>query len=164
MMHIACICKHIGYISGMENLSTINALRLLQAADEFRAKLSGAFAAVHGLSVTEFLLLLHLERAPANRLPRVELAKRMHVSASTVTRMVAPMEKLGMVGRQADARDARLTFVVLSEAGRRKLEEALATFALHAGYAFQDRWDDDELAQLSDLLYRLVPKGAGNLT
>ncbi|MEM9370607.1 MAG: MarR family transcriptional regulator, partial [Pseudomonadota bacterium] len=67
----------------MTDLCTTNALRLIQVTEDFRAGLSGEFSAVHGISVNEFLLLLHLERAAANRLSRVDLAKRMHVSAST---------------------------------------------------------------------------------
>ncbi|MEQ8747860.1 MarR family transcriptional regulator [Pyruvatibacter sp.] len=148
----------------MDTICTINALRLLQSADEIKERLSGEFAAVHGLSVNEFFLLMHLSRAPAHRLSRVELAKRMHVSASTVTRMVAPMEKLGMVDREADTRDARLAFVVLNRTGRKKLAEAQQTFAKQAGYVFQDRWDDAELKQLSELLYRLVVGSTSNLT
>lgn len=164
MTHNTCICKYIGYISTMEDSRVINALRLLQSADDIRARLAGEFSAVHGLSVNEFFLLMHLDHAPANRLSRVELAKRMYVSASTVTRMVAPMEKLGMVDREADARDARLAFVVLSDAGRRKLSEARETFAKRAGYVFEDRWDEDDLTQLSQLLSRLVAGSASSLT
>ncbi len=152
------------YIIAMDNLSSINALRLLQSADEFRARLSGEFSAVHGISVNEFFLLMHLDQAASNRLPRVELAKRMHVSASTVTRMVAPMEKIGVVVREIDARDARFAFVAITKAGRTKLSEAQTTFAKQAGYAFQDRWETSELEQLSNLLYRLIVGSSANLT
>lgn len=148
----------------MEHIQTINALRLLQSADELRARLAGEFSSIHGLSVNEFFLLLHLERAENHQLSRVELAKRMHVSASTVTRMVAPMEKTGMLGREIGARDARLAFVVLTDAGRTKLTEAKATFAKRAGYLFQDRWTDEELSTLSELLFRLVVGTPANLT
>ena len=144
--------------------TTKGALRLLQAADEFRAGLAGEFSAVHGLSVNEFLMMLHLERAPAQRLPRVELAKRMHVSASTITRMAAPMEKIGLLTRDADDRDARLAFVVITETGREKLSEALATFAKRAGYLLDDRWTDEEVAQFSTMLRRAAPGAVGTLT
>lgn len=140
----------------MADIHTTNALRLLQVADDFRAGLSGEFAAVHGISVNEFLLMLHLERAPANRLSRVDLAKRMHVSASTITRMAAPMEKTGLVDREADGRDARLVFVVATVTGRQRLSEALATFAKRAGYLFSDRWEDEEVDQFASMLRRLV--------
>jgi len=148
----------------MTSLQTTNALRLLQSADEFQARLSGEFAAVHGLSVNEFFLLMHLERATNRRLSRVDLAKRMHVSASTVTRMVAPMEKIGIMAREIDAHDARFAFVVITKAGRTRLSEARATFEKQAGYLFQDRWEDSELEQLSGLLHRLVAGSLSNLT
>jgi len=148
----------------MTQNNTTSALRLLQAADEFRAGLAGEFSAVHGLSVNEFLLLLHLERAASHRLPRVELAKRMHVSASTITRMAAPMEKTGLLARQADERDARLAFVLITDTGRERLSEAMATFAKRADYLFDDRWDADEVAQFSAMLRRVAPGITGTLT
>ncbi len=141
-----------------------NAIRLIQSADEIRARVSGEFAAVHGLSVNEFFLLMQLERSTLHRLARTELAKRMHVSPSTVTRMARPMEKLGLLGRQADERDARLAFVVLTEAGLQKVNEARATFAKQASYVFQDRWTDEELGQLARLLHRIVADAPGSLT
>lgn len=140
----------------MNDTCTTNALRLLQVADEFRAGLSSEFSAVHGISVNDFLLLLHLERAAANRLSRVDLAKRMHVSASTITRMAAPMEKIGLVGREVDQRDARLVFVVATDTGRTKLSEALATFSKRAGYLFTDRWNDEEIDQFASMLSRMI--------
>ncbi|MBW3096864.1 MarR family winged helix-turn-helix transcriptional regulator [Pseudohoeflea coraliihabitans] len=140
----------------MTDLHTTNALRLLQAADDFRAGLSGEFAAVHGISVNEFLLMLHLERSAAKRLSRVDLAKRMHVSASTITRMAAPMEKIGLVDREIDARDARLVFVVTTDAGREKLFQALATFSKRAGDLFDDRWDDEEVEKFASMVRRLM--------
>ena len=148
----------------MTSRITTTALRLLQAADEFRAGLAGEFSSVHGISVNEFLLMLHLERSPLMRLPRVDLAKRMHVSASTITRMAAPMEKIGLLSRDADDRDARLVFVVLTQTGQQKLAEALATFAKRAGYLFDDRWTNDEVEGLSIMLRRIAPGAAGTLT
>ena len=148
----------------MTQTQTTNALRLLQAADALRAKLSGEFSAVHGISVNEFFMLMHLEQATRSRLPRVELAKRMHVSASTVTRMAAPMEKIGLLSRKVDERDARLAFVVLTDTGKERLEEAKATFAKQAGYAFQDRWTEEDLSTLAALLFRLVAGSGANLS
>ncbi|MGI9371453.1 MAG: MarR family winged helix-turn-helix transcriptional regulator [Hyphomicrobiales bacterium] len=148
----------------MENLCHINALRVLQAADQIKARLSGEFSSVHGLSVSEYFLLAHLAQATKHRLPRADLAKRMRVSASTVTRMAAPMEKLGLVARQSDPRDARLAFVVLTKVGLERVNQARATFTKQAGYVFRDRWTEDELTQLSELLHRLTINTPGELT
>ncbi|WP_285801562.1 MarR family winged helix-turn-helix transcriptional regulator [Falsiruegeria litorea] len=148
----------------MNDLCLTNTLRLLQSADQIKARLSGDFASVHGLSVNEVFLLMHLGQAPLHRLSRVELAKRMHVSASTVTRMAAPLEKIGVVARQTDERDARLAFVVLTESGLEKVHEARVTFTKQAGYIFRDRWTEEDLEQLSGLLHRLIADAPGNLT
>lgn len=140
----------------MSEEHTINALRMIQIVDEFRDGLSGEFSAVHGISVNEFFMLLHLERATSNRLSRVDLAKRMHISASTITRMAAPMEKIGLVGREVDDRDARLVYVVATKAGREKLSQAVATFSKRAGYLFGGQWQEQELAEFGALLGRLI--------
>ena len=139
-------------------------LRLLQSAQVVEAKLAGEFSSIHGLSVNEIFLLMQLEHAPLQRLPRVELAKRLNTSASTVTRMVAPMEKLGLVSRQSDSRDARLAFVVLTMAGSTRVAEARATLKKQAAYVFRDRWRSEEIEQLSELLGRLVAGTPGDLT
>lgn len=152
------------YILHMTDTHSTNALRLLQAADVFKAELSGEFSSVHGLSVNEFMLMLHLDTAPMHRLARVELAKRMHVNASTITRMVAPMEKIGLLDRQTHERDARLSFVVLTKTGRTRLSEARDTFTKRAEKVFDDRWDKAELDQLSAMLHRLTAGSTTTLT
>jgi len=148
----------------MNNPTLQSVLRLLQSAQLIEARLAGEFSSIHGLSVNELFLLMQLEQAPLRRLTRVELAKRLSMSASTVTRMATPMEKLGLVTREADARDARLAFVVLTKAGAKKVKEAKATFAKQANYVFRDRWREKEIQQLSNLLSRLVADSPGDLT
>lgn len=152
------------HASTMNTVSSTGALRLLQSAEAFRQRLAGEFSAVHGVSVNEFLLLLHLDSATSQRLSRVDLAKRMNLSASTVTRMVAPMEKTGIVRRESDERDARFAFVAITDAGQTKLNEARETFERQAGYFFQDRWAEQEVEELSSLLFRFVASVPGNLT
>ena len=41
--------------------------------------------------------------------------------------MLTPLEKLGMVKREANSRDARVSYVKLANAGKRILTEAIAT-------------------------------------
>ena len=138
-------------------------LRLLQSAQIVEARLAGEFSSIHGLSVNEVFLLMQLEQAPLLRLTRVELAKRLNTSASTVTRMAAPMEKLGLVSRQSDSRDARLAFVVLTKTGSKRISEARVTLTKQAAYVFRDRWSVKEIDQLSKLLGRLVAGAPGEL-
>jgi len=148
----------------MIDLALQSVLRLLQSSQHIEARLAGELSSVHGLSVNEIFLLMQLENAPLHKLPRVELAKRLNTSASTVTRMAIPMEKLGLVSRQSDERDARLAFVVLTKTGATRINEARATFAKQAAYVFRDRWEVEEIEQLSAFLGRLVAGTPGDLT
>ncbi len=77
------------------------------------------------LGLSEFLILHQLEQAPENKLRRVDLAEQVGLTASGVTRLLAPMEKIGLVQREANTRDARVSFVALAPGGKRALQEAL---------------------------------------
>jgi DNA-binding MarR family transcriptional regulator len=58
---------------------------------------------------------------------RVDLAEKVGLTASGVTRLLNPMEKIGLVDKTASSHDARVSLVALSKAGRRMLEDAGVT-------------------------------------
>lgn len=138
-------------------------LALLQAQARLEQRFSSGLGAVHGLGLREVLLLLHVEHADGGRLSRVDLAKRLSTSPSTVTRMTQPLEKIGLVGREANPRDARLSYVVLTDAGRTAVANARATLERMAAAAFADRWTTAEVASLAALLGRLTAGEPGLL-
>jgi len=147
----------------MSNPSLSSVISLLRAHARIEEQFGHSLGSVHGLALKELLLLMHLERAPKTRLSRIDLAKRLHVSASTVTRMTAPLEKLGTVSRQADARDARLAYVVLTPSGQKLVANARATLERMAGDLFKDRWTRQEIVTLAELLGRLTAGLPGDL-
>jgi DNA-binding MarR family transcriptional regulator len=147
----------------MSNTSLSSVLALLLAHARIEERFGNGLGSIHGIALKELLLMMHLAAAPKARLSRIELARRLHVSASTVTRMTAPMEKLGMVGRQADPRDARLAYVVLTTAGQRLVKDARATLERMSEALFRDRWSKQEIATLSGLLGRLTAGLPGEL-
>ena len=138
-------------------------LSLLSANARLEERFSNGLGSLHGFALKEVLLLMHLERAPRRRLSRIDLAKRLYVSPSTVTRMAAPLEKLGVVGREADPRDARLAYVVLTKAGQELVTNARATLEVMAADIFRDRWTKSEIASLAGLLGRLTAGQPGEL-
>jgi DNA-binding MarR family transcriptional regulator len=138
-------------------------INLLRASALIQERFSGELGSVHGLALNEALLLMHLERAPLRRLTRVDLAKRLHASASTVTRMAAPMEKTGLVVRQPDPRDARLAYVALTEAGVTLVGEVRKTLERRSAELFRDRWTETEIATLAKMLGRLTAAEPGTL-
>lgn len=148
----------------MTNASFNATINLLRATALMQERFAGELASIHGLDINEALLLMHLERAPLNRLSRIDLAKRLHLSASTVTRMTLPMEKTGLVSRQPDPRDARLAYVVLTDTGLTLVKEVRATLESRSADFFRDRWTSEEIETLAGLLARLTANQPGDLT
>jgi DNA-binding MarR family transcriptional regulator len=92
-------------------------MRLARAHAAMVRRLDNSLGSYFGISFNDFQLLLYLSHAPAGRLRRVDLAECMGLTASGVTRALLPLEKIGLVTRQPDPRDARIGYAVLTEAG-----------------------------------------------
>ncbi len=97
------------------NLARIQAVM----ARRFDSRLGG------GLGFNDFVILYHLSQAEGEKMRRGDLAEAIGLTASGVTRLLAPMEKIGLIQREADARDARVSFVMLAPGGKRLLGERL---------------------------------------
>ena len=138
-------------------------LRLIRAQSHLQNRFAAELGGVHGLSVNELMLLMHLDQSAGHRLRRVDLAERLDLSQSGVSRMLAPMEKLGWVTRAEDVRDGRVGYVVLTAAGRRLAKEGAKTLAQQAKSLFGDLWTDKELETLARLLGRLTANLPGQL-
>jgi DNA-binding MarR family transcriptional regulator len=83
--------------------------------------------ALHGLGLSDFAALHHLADAPGNRLRRIDLARRLALTPSGVTRLLGPLERRGIVSREADGEDARATYAVLTRSGKALVKDATAT-------------------------------------
>jgi DNA-binding MarR family transcriptional regulator len=92
-------------------------LRLARAASSLTRRFDSALGNHHGISFADYQLLRHLARALEGRLRRVDLAERLGLTASGVTRSLLPLEKIGLVSRQSDPRDARVGYAVITAAG-----------------------------------------------
>ena len=79
----------------------------------------------NGLGFSDFMILYHLSQAPGEKLRRVDLAEKIGITASGITRMLLPMEKIGLVQRGVSEQDARVSYVLLAPGGKRLLAESL---------------------------------------
>ncbi len=111
-----------------ESLSLCIALFRAQAV--LSRRFDGRLGPFHGLSFGDFIVLLHVSRADDGRLRRVDLARELGLTASAVTRILIPLEKIGLVSRQTDERDGRVGYAVLTKRGREILREALESAEL----------------------------------
>lgn len=77
----------------------------------------------YGLTVTQFGLLAQLRASPG--LAVSELAEKMIMDATTLSRNLRPLERRGLILVEADRDDGRVRKLKLSAAGRTSLEHAL---------------------------------------
>ncbi|CAA0125303.1 Transcriptional repressor MprA [BD1-7 clade bacterium] len=96
-------------------------------ASKLAKKVDGQLS-IHGISFTEFMIMYYLDSAVLKTMRRIEIAEAVGISASGVTRVIAPMEKIGIVERESNRRDARQSLVKLSKAGQRLFADASVSF------------------------------------
>ncbi len=135
-------------------------MRLLRGHASVTRAISAQLVAEHGLTINDYEALLHLAKAEDGRMRRVDLAERLILTASGVTRLLDGLEAGGLVERASCASDRRVTYAVLTETGRTKLRESSKSHIADVRTFFEDRYSSDELQQLADLLGRLP--GAGS--
>jgi len=90
----------------------------LQAHSALTHQLDAELRTEHDLPLTSYEVLLFLNDSPDGRLRMAELADRVLLSRSGLTRLVDRLEKRGLVGRAACPDDARGFFAVITDAGR----------------------------------------------
>jgi MarR family transcriptional regulator, 2-MHQ and catechol-resistance regulon repressor len=117
----------------------------------------------HGLSLSEYEVLLRLARAPDRRLKRVELVERVLLTPSGITRLLDRLEREGLVCRAGCSTDARVTYAVLTDAGMAKVEVASDSHLAQLQSAFGGAFSPAELCRLAELLARVGPAvGSGH--
>lgn len=126
---------------------------LLLAHGSLARKLDDELGAHHGVALQDFLLLRLLARSGMDGLPVAALARPLGKTPSAVIRQLLPLEKTGLVQRDASRG------VVLRGAGRALAQEA----ALTAGHTCAAALGDQPPAALEaarQVLQRLAGSGA----
>jgi DNA-binding MarR family transcriptional regulator len=130
-------------------------LRVAKANAALVRRFDGRLGTLHGLSFGDFILLLHLSRAPGAKLRRVDLADKLGITASAVTRALIPLEKIGLVSRQRDLHDARVGYAALTKSGHRVLQESMVSAELVSEEVVHAK-NESELGRLSELLVQMA--------
>jgi DNA-binding MarR family transcriptional regulator len=102
-----------------------------------RCDLDRELAEGHGLGMSEFEALDRLAEAPHGKQRMQELGEAMYLSQSALSRVVARLERDGLVVRDMCAEDRRGVFVRVTEDGQARHAAArptqLAVLARHLG-------------------------------
>ena len=133
--------------------------RLLRAHASATRELSAQLQAEHGLTINDYEAMLLLSHAENGAMRRVDLAGELLLTPSGVTRLLDGLQEAGYVCKGQCSSDARVSYAVLTDAGRRKLEEASGSHLAQVAELFRTRFSDDELETLAQLLGRLPGVG-----
>jgi len=110
----------------------------------------------HDLALGSYEVLTHLGEAPGGRLRMNDLADRVLLSRSGLTRLVDRLERDGLVARQTCPSDARGLYAVLTDAGRALLADAAPTYGQGVREYILSRLDEEDLRDLQRILERLA--------
>lgn len=139
-----------------EQSSAVDAFAgLLRAHAAATRHLNALLLAEHGLTLSDFEVLLRLARAPEHRMRRVDLAGQVLLTASGITRLLDGLEEAGYVERGACEGDRRVVYAVLTDAGLEKLRRAVASHTRQIDALFGERLDAAEQVELAELLGKL---------
>jgi DNA-binding MarR family transcriptional regulator len=109
----------------------------------------------HGLTISDYEVLLRLARAPDRRMRRVDLSEQVVLTASGITRLLDGLERNGLVERGSCATDRRVVYAVLTEAGLTKVRDASSSHVAQIDEFFGEHFDGDDLEKVGNLLNRL---------
>jgi DNA-binding MarR family transcriptional regulator len=129
---------------------------MLQVHAAVTRSLDAQMHAEHGLSVSAYEVLMFLADAPRQQLRMAEIADRVLLSRSGLTRLVDRLVAHGLVVRNACADDGRGSFAELTEAGRLKFEAARRTHLAGVREFFLERLTQDDQRALGEAWDRVL--------
>jgi DNA-binding MarR family transcriptional regulator len=134
-------------------------IRFLATHSAITRELEARLMGTHGLTLSDYDVLVQLARAPERKLRNIELAKAVVLTRSGVTRLVDGLERDGLVTRVSCPSDKRGSFVALTPEGARRLREAAGTHLDGVRELFVERLGQGGPERMDALLISL-PGGA----
>ena len=118
--------------------------------------LDGQLQAAVGLPLTWYDVLLELAAAPDGRLRMGDLADRVVLSRTRVSRLVDELADARLVCREQNPADKRSAYAVLTAPGRARLKEAAPVYLGGIEQHFAGRLSDEELRTIASALRRVI--------
>jgi DNA-binding MarR family transcriptional regulator len=136
---------------------------LLRAHACLAKRLDSELEQAHGLPMSSYEVLHHLEETTGGRMRMCELAEQAQLSRSGLTRLIDRMERDGLVERCSCDHDARGSYACLTGPGRERLREARGTHLAVIREQFFSHFSEGELSSLADMWERIAPCVAADL-
>jgi DNA-binding MarR family transcriptional regulator len=136
----------------------------LRAHTRLVVRLDAELQAAHGLTFSDYEVLVNLSEAPDRSVRMAELAERLRLSPSGLTRRLDGLVREGMVVRRKCPSDRRGSLATLTEAGLARLEEAAPTHVAGVRRYFVDPLsaaEQEELMGSLEVIERELAKDEG---
>jgi DNA-binding MarR family transcriptional regulator len=125
---------------------------LLHAHHDVMRVLDAELRAEHGLNMAEYDVLVRLARVPDHRLRMTELAKRVMISPSGLTRVVDGLVEGQLVRRERDAEDGRVNYAILTRDGHDRVRRAARTHLRGIRQHFTSKLSERQLREVASAL------------
>jgi DNA-binding MarR family transcriptional regulator len=133
---------------------------LLRVHASLTKALDAELVRAHDLPLSSYEVLLFLADSPAGELRMSELADRVLLSRSGLTRLVDRMERDGLLRRRRCEEDQRGWYAAITEHGRELFDRARKTHLAGVRQLFLGRLSADEQRALGVLWERIEPGAA----
>ncbi len=124
-------------------------------------RLDTELRAAHALPLSSFDVLFQLALAPQARLRLSDLADRLLITQSGISRLVDRLANEGLVQRETDPEDRRSYYAVLTDEGEARLCRAQPTHVAGVRRYFLSHFSDEELDALGAGWRRVLAGAAG---
>ena len=114
---------------------------------------------VTGLPLSWYDVLLELASEPEGRLRMSDLAERVVLSRTRVSRLVEELVGRGLVAKEAHPEDKRSAYAVITESGRATFRTSAPVYLRAIESQFASQLSDDDLVTLAGILNK-IPKRA----
>ncbi len=127
----------------------------LQSHASILRALDADLVAEHGMTSRDYEVLLYLSQAPDRALAMSELAEATMLTRSGITRLIDGLVASNLIERAPCAKDARVSYARLTDAGYEKLRSAGCTHIAGIKRMFLEHFTPEEIDVLASLLSRL---------
>jgi DNA-binding MarR family transcriptional regulator len=131
---------------------------LLETHEALVRALDARLLAEHQLPLSAFEALIQIAHAEDGTISISDLAERIRLSPSQVSRLVIDLERRGLVQRHRSSTDARSTHAAITEAGQAELRKAAPTYLSTVRAHLFDRLSEREVKQLRRIWERIRGK------
>ena len=128
---------------------------LVETYDSIQRALEARLLAEHGLPLSSFEAMIRIAHSESSEISISDLAERVGLSPSRVSRLVIELEGLGFVERKKSETDSRSTRAAMTEKGFLKLHEVAPAYLSIIKTAFLDHLENKDIEQLAQTWEKL---------